>query len=153
MKRFMLLTLFAGAIFGIVFVGVTAYAQDGDQASGTIPATVGPAPDGLITCTLSVSPSTVSNGEVFVMTVTYSPSISGDWVEKFSIFPWNSVSPTFNEITIRGKQFIGFGAVSASFESAVAPAATNINGVSTVNVDVIQSGATVCSASTTLTVS
>ena len=153
MKKLVLLTFAVAAVLGTAFLGVTTYAQEADAGSGTIPAAAGPAPDGSITCTLSVSPTTVTNGQVFEMTVSYSPSISGDLVEKFSVIPWPSLSPTFNEATLRGKQFVGFGAVSGSFESAVVPSATNIKGVATVNVDVTSGGATVCSASTTLTVS
>lgn len=128
-----------------------ARGQTADPGTGVVlddSASGGPQPQ--VTCTLTVTPNVVTNGQVFTVSVDYSPSIGpGSWTEKF-IFNWPSTLATFDEKTVRSKIFKNFGGVGSSFETEVAPTATAIKGTFPVKVKV--TGVATCSASANLTV-
>jgi hypothetical protein len=78
------------------------------------------------TISLSV-PATVNNGDVFTFSVSYSPPISGTWIEKF-IFEWPSRCEGFKEKTTRIKQLTA-SKVSLSNEITTTPSATCVEGI------------------------
>ncbi len=95
-----------------------------------------------VSCTLSV-PGVVQNGQIFQFQVNYSPFIAGTWKENF-VFYWPSRATDFDELTIRQKSFVDYGAILGSFESAVTPTATNIAGTGLALVIVSGSTGPVC---------
>lgn len=148
--------LIHGILIAVLILASAAFetparAQTADPGTGVVlddGASGGPQPQ--VTCTLTVTPNVVTNGQVFTVQVNYSPSIGpGSWTEKFT-FNWPSISPNFDEKTVRSKMFINFSGVSGSLETEVAPTATNINGTFPVKVKV--TGVSSCSASANLTV-
>ncbi|MBC8231452.1 hypothetical protein H8E77_18020 [bacterium] len=136
MKLKSLLTL-VGCLFLIAGVSVTTIlSQNGtldDEETATEVSLEEPK-DEAIDLTLTV-PNAVTNGEVFQVSVSYDPPISGSWQENF-IFLWGSKVEDFDETTIRVKKFEDYGNVSASFEAVVAPIALNIEGKTIVIVNV-----------------
>jgi len=91
-----------------------------------------------ITIDLTIDPSTVENREVFIVTVNYSPYITGTWKEKF-IFRWPSRCDYLRERTVRRKKFKNYDVqVTGSFESVVAPWSTCIEGTFEARVVVFQ---------------
>jgi hypothetical protein len=91
-----------------------------------------------ITIDLTVEPSTVENREVFIVTVNYSPYITGTWKEKF-IFRWPSTCDILRERTVRRKKFKNYDVqVKGSFESVVVPWSTCIEGTFEARVVVFQ---------------
>jgi hypothetical protein len=108
----------------------------------------------LVTCTLSIQPATVTNGEMLTFIVSYNPCINVPETETFT-FNWKSTVSGFTETTTRQKIFRqSSGCVSASYESTIAPTALGIKGELRPSVKVTNSlnGNLICMAWTTLTV-
>ena len=110
---------------------------------------------GDVTCTLTVSPDPVNNGQTFSYTVSYGGTgcVNGRIVETVRFY-WTSSVPEFGEATIRKKMlFIDTGCLAASFENTLAPAALGINGKLNPQVEVRDwTGKLICTASTPMTV-
>ena len=107
-----------------------------------------------VTCTLSVQPATVSNGQMFTFVVSYNPCVNVPQIETFT-FNWKSTVSWFTETTTRQKIFRqSDGCVSASFDGTIAPTALGIKGELKPSVKVTNTlnGNLICTASTTLTV-
>jgi len=115
----------------------------------------GPMPKGgPITCTLTLSPNTATNGGKFAFTVGYSPCVTVAQTETFT-FPWKSNLATFTEVTVRTKIFkTSSGCVVASADGTVVPNALAIKGQfkATVAVKETATNAPICTASAVMTV-
>ncbi|HEX3126910.1 MAG TPA: hypothetical protein VH394_06245, partial [Thermoanaerobaculia bacterium] len=84
---------------------------------------------GPVTCTLTFSPATVTNGQVTNYSVSYGGGcVSGQIVESIWLH-WPSTVADFGELTVRKKMLnVSSGCLAASFEAVVAPSALGIKG-------------------------
>ena len=110
----------------------------------------------LTTCSLSFSPSTITNSQQTSYTVSYGGTgcVSGQVVETVTLH-WASTVSTFGEETVRKKLLtITGGCLGSSGEVLSAPTALGINGTVTAQVEVRDWTGTnlFCTATGTLTV-
>ena len=131
-----------------------SYAEKSDANTGVVLSEGGGRTERqLITCTLTIFPTTVTNSQRFVFAVSYEPCLEiGTWTETF-LFNWPSTLTTFEETTVRQKIFRDFlGCVIQSGEAALTPDALGINGTFTATVRVTGEVEEICEASAEMTV-
>ena len=108
-----------------------------------------------VTCTLTFSPSTVTNGQVTQYVVSYGGTtcVNGQIAEAIYIH-WPAIVAGFGEFTERRKMLtISAGCLAASVEAIVAPSALGIKGnVTALAVVRDWTGVPICTATGTLTV-
>jgi hypothetical protein len=107
-----------------------------------------------LTCKLTLSPNTATNGKTISFSVSYTPCLSIAETETFT-FPWHSNLAGFTEVTVRKKIFkTSAGCVASSFESTIVPTALAIKGQ--FNADVVvrdtTTNAFICTATAPFTV-
>jgi len=110
---------------------------------------------GVVTCTLTFSPASITNNQTSHYTVAYSGACVNGQIAETVTLHWASTVSDFGELTVRTKMLnIPSGCLGSSGELVAGPTALGINGTTTAQVEVRDWTGTnlICTASGTLTV-